>query len=166
MAQCCGVPRKNYVKRGVVVSKCRQCGNTCTHGKVDRAPESKEARMTSLKQAYQASLTKALIAKYDALFNYTAENETDVATMIAECLKKKKEFERSRQQHARTLEVPDAAKMLGIDVKKQLKTGNTATAHAALRDLEEKVWQIKYKKPLSGPKPPLSHLFWFDAEDL
>ena len=166
MAQCCGVPRKHYVKRGVVVSKCRQCGNTCTHGKVDRAPESKEARMTVLKQDYRSSLTKALIAKYDVLFNYTAEIETDVAGLIAECLKKKKEYERSRQQRARTLEVPDATKMLGIDVKKQLKTGNTATAHAAVRDLEEKVWKVKYKIPLAGPKPPLAQLFWFDAEDL
>ena len=125
---------KRYIKGGIVACKCRKCGKLTTQGKVERAPESPEARERKLKAAYEASLQAALRAKYDVLFNYAAEGDADVPALVAECLKLKKQHDRARQDAARALEVPNAAKLLAIDLEKQLnpppQVAMPLTAHA------------------------------------
>ena len=165
-SECCGAPIKHYIKNGVLATKCKKCGVVSCKGKVEKSEGSKQ-KQAELKTAYEESLQKALMAKYDIIYNYTPATEEDSAKLLAaECLKKKKQYEKARQKFVRALELPDPAKLLGIDVAKQMKTANTAAPYKAQRELETSIWKIKYRTTHRGERPPLERVWWFDVADL
>ena len=164
-SECCGAPIKHYIKNGVLATKCKKCGVVACKGKVERSVGLSD-KQAVLKTDYEESLKKALMAKYDIMFNFTPATEEDSAKLLAaECLKKKKLYEKARQKYVRALELPDPAKLLGIDVAKQMKTANTAAPYKAQKELENSIWKIKYRTAARGERPPLERVWWFDLAE-
>jgi hypothetical protein len=162
--ECCGKPMvKKLKKGGRLVAKCQTCGARKKLGVLEKAVPLLQTVETR-KAAFDEALKAALIAKYDVLFNYrptSEEQNTEVADLATECLKRKKAYEEARDDYAKSVELPD------IPLEKMLsKTVKTETAYKTQSEIRQKVWATKFKVPESGPRPPLEQIWWFNVGDV
>jgi hypothetical protein len=150
-------------KGGAWVAKCETCGSKKRLKNVEAVvPLLKVAERT--KEDYENALRSALTAKYDVFFNYVASSEdqnSKVAALSSECLKKKKAYESAADEYARAIENPD------IPLEKLLtKNAKTEVAYKTQNEIRQRIWDAKFKVPKSGARPPLERVWWFEPGNI
>ena len=117
------------------------------------------------KQAYEATAMNAVTSRLDYLYNYA--KETNVDAKKAEYVKARDDYRKLKVDYESVLAVPDAWQRTGITAEMlqkgtvKLPVDGKTSAFQVLRDMEERLWKVKYVVPKTGSQPPLEDVLWF-----
>jgi hypothetical protein len=117
------------------------------------------------KEAYEATAMNAVTSRLDYLYNYA--KETNVDAKKAEYVKARDDYRKLKAEYENVLAVPDAWQRTGITLDMlqkatvKLPVDGKTSAFQILRDMEERLWKVKYVVPKTGVQPPLEDVWWF-----
>jgi hypothetical protein len=106
----------------------------------------------------------AVTSRLDYLYNYAKETNVDVKK--AEYVKARDDYRKLKAEYDNVLAVPDAWQRTGITLEMlqkgtvKLPIDGKTSAFQVLRDMEERLWKVKYVVPKAGAQPPLEDLLW------
>jgi hypothetical protein len=154
-------------KDSALRAACRKCKQTVMEVPFKRVRTYEQA-LEEAKTRYEASTVKVLQAKFDHLFNYTAN--ADIEKEKAAYIRNKQEYHELLQSYKLITRFPsldpklyDAARFQKESVMLPLTEGSKVR-FKTVSELEDKVWGLKYK--VLDPRAPLSHILPFTVRDL
>jgi hypothetical protein len=154
-------------KNSALRAACRKCKQTVMEVQFKRV-RTYESALEEAKKRYEASTIQVLEAKFDHLFNYTAQ--ADIEKEKAAYIRNKQEYHELLQSYKLITRFPtldpklyDAARFQKESVMLPITEGSKVR-FKTISELEAKVWGLKYK--VLDPRAPLSHILPYTSRDL
>jgi hypothetical protein len=154
-------------KDSALRASCRKCKQSVLEVAFKRV-KSYESALEEAKKRYEESTIQVLEAKFDHLFNYTAN--ADIEKQKAAYIRNKQAYHELLQSYKLITRFPsldpklyDAARFQKESVMLPVTEGSKVR-FKTVRELEDKVWALKYK--VLDPRAPLSHILPYTVRDL
>jgi len=121
-------------------------------------------QVDAAKKKADAAAVNAMMAQMDYLYNYA--KDAKVEEKKGEYVKRRDEHRRMVQEFEAVIKVPNASERTGVTPEMLQKSSlkfpvdGNSSAYKVFRDMEERLWKVKYAEPASGEKPNVADLLW------